>query len=248
MHRRDELNLSVSGLQPRPTEPAQGTSPTWLQWPTIVPQDSGRLPATEARFHSGTVVKLARRWGPIVTASLGVESEGEHSVQVLVGGQLVANVPHEHFEEFRELVQEIDGEGQAATCRIQLEVAEEWTEVWLPAKPQRRGAESPFFIGMGGGGARVVLDWGEKAKLEKSLKSRAKTKTVARLGTLNHVGEAWRVQIGDDEIGTLEAPYGFRFRYVEAAQAAGFPLTCTVTMKRRPDHPFLVWADVPPPS
>jgi hypothetical protein len=92
------------------------------------------------------------------------------------------------------------------------------------------------------GAVDVQLAPGQAERLDASLNSAAKSKEVTRLARLERDGESWRVLVDEVSIGSLvDGP----FRCADEVEMAVSPLTCDVTINRRPGRPLKVTAHVP---
>ncbi len=193
-------------------------------------------------FHQETTRALIARWGPVLMAELRLETSGQYAgaVRICVGDDIVATIPHEYSERFREAVLAVNARELSATCRIAIEDDGEWLDVWVPSKlglAQTRGA---FFGGLGA--IDISLDPGESERIDSSLNSKAKTKRVRRIGELRRREDAWRLLLDGQSVGSLSKSSN---TYIEQAAAAGFPLTCDVLIVRQPDRPLRVNAEIP---
>ncbi|MGD0284809.1 MAG: hypothetical protein ABSC31_00270 [Acidimicrobiales bacterium] len=196
-----------------------------------------------ALFHKDEVRRAIGTWGTIVMANLQIEAEGQYAgaVRVYVGDMMVASIPHGLGDPFRDAITQLRADGRPATLRIRLEDDGEYVNVWLPSKvkvPLQGGA---FLSGFGG--ADVKLDPGQAESLDASLHSVAKTKRISRVGGLIRIEDSWRVMLDKELIGSLDK--GQTYPYVEAAERAGFPLTCDVLIKREPARPLSVSVNLP---
>ena len=193
-------------------------------------------------YHKEQFPKVLKEWGPLVTAELVVETEGQYvgAVRLVVDGHVLASVAHGLSVPFRELVLQMHRLGQRATCRVQLEKSEEWVDLWLPSRLKLAGDQAPFLSAFGS--VNVLLSPGQAERLDQSLQSRAKTKRATRLARIERDRQSWRVLLDEEPIGWLADK---RLPYVEVAARAGFPLTCQLTLRRQPAKPFRVDADVP---
>jgi len=193
-------------------------------------------------FHQDVTRALIAQWGPLVMAELRLETSGQYAgaVRLWVGDDIVASIPHEDAEPFREIVREANTQGLPATCRIAIEDDGEWLDIWVPNKLGLSDTHGAFFSGLGE--IDVSLDPGEAERIDASLNSKAKNKRLRRLGELFQVENTWRVRLDDKRAGSL--PKG-SYAYIEQASAEGFPLTCDVLIVRQPGRPLRVTAEVP---
>jgi len=193
-------------------------------------------------FYQDTTRALIAQWGPLLMAELRLETSGQYAgaVRLWVGDDIVASIPHEDAEPFREIVREANTQGLPATCRIAIEDDGEWLDIWVPNKLGLSDTHGAFFSGLGE--IDVSLDPGEAERIDASLNSKAKNKRVRRVGELLQVENTWRLLLDGQPVGSLP---GGTYTYVEKANAEGFQLTCDVLIVRQPGRPLRVTAEVP---
>lgn len=213
---------------------------SWLAWPTLM-SGAGLIKVAGVYYHQDELHQVLRTYGPLVMAELTVESSGQYAgaVHVSVARTLLGNIPHDLAEKYREMVLHLHSQGKPATCRAQLE-ANEYFDVWLDAKPEERVGETAFLPRLGE--VDVVLDEGQAERIDASLKSKAKTKRLEKLGGLLRTEDGWRVLLDHELIGTLkqnDQPYLYQ------ADSRSLPMTCMVRILRRPDRPLFVGAEFP---
>lgn len=221
-------------------------SGAWLVWPTLR-ASSCTIKTAGTFFYADAVRRALSRQGPFVMAELWIEQTGQYAgaVRVSVDGETLGAIPHGLADEFRDVVEQLHQGGLAATCRAELEGgpvgSDGYVDVWLCAKPEPRPDDEPFLPPLHW--RDVTLDDGYAEALDESLNSRAKSKSVTRYGELIPVaGGGWRLRLDGKAIGSLDAgPYG---RLAEAREA-GFPLTCHISIARKPERPLRVGVGLP---
>ena len=213
----------------------------WLAWPTLASR-GGQIKTAGVFYHQDALRRVVARYGTLVMAELRIESVGEYAgaVRVFVGGELLGSIPQSQAEVFRAVVQQLHEAGQPATCRADLDLGYETFDVWLVARPESRPADSPFLPPSAS--CRVVLDPGQAERLDEALHSKAKRKRVVKLATLSKTSDSWEVALDEHRVGVLD---GQSHPALSAVVASGFPLTCWVRIRREPDRPLRVEADIP---
>lgn len=212
-----------------------------MTWPTLEPANLGLTKGAGALFHQAEVRTAIRQWGEIVMAVLSVVPDGQYAgaVRIHVQDLTVGSIHHGLSDTFREIIDKLRHDGRLATLRIRLEIDEPYVDVWLPYKVKLVDEQSAFLSGLGS--ARVELDDTQAQRLDASLHSKAKTKSVTRVGSLARSGENWNVVLDGEVIGLMRGSN----RYVEDAERAGFPLTCPVGIKRQPGKELEVLVGLP---
>jgi hypothetical protein len=213
---------------------------TWLTWPTLH-HGGGQVKTAGVLFHQGPLQELARALGELVMAELRIEIEGQYAgaVRVLVADTVLGSISHEQAAAFRAIVEELGEDGLPATCRAQFEV-EPYLNVWLDARPERRHEDDPFLPPFSS--FEVALDSEQTVRLDEGLHSKAKNKRVVTVGRLVPTPGPWQLVLDDTPVGLIPE----RLLAVEAAMAAGMPLTCQVRILREEGKGLRVMADLPP--
>jgi hypothetical protein len=241
--------LNDSTQEPReeggpPERHADGIGPSWLAWQTLTYSGAAQIKTAGVMHHAAEVRTAAAKYGRLVMAELRIEQTGQYAgaVRVYVAGVELGSIPHELAAEFRGAIPRLSEGGEPATCRADLDVSSpEYLDVWLCGKPRERADEDPFLPPMLG--ARVSVTPETVTYLDDEiLGSRAKSKRVVRTASLMAHDGRWTVMLGGRELGTLPAR---RYRRLDEARAAGFPVTCQLRVLRQPDRPVRVEADFP---
>jgi hypothetical protein len=178
-------------------------------------------------------------------AELKVEQGGQYAgaVRVNVGGIELGSIPHGVGDVWRLVVEQLDQIGQPATCRAVLEYEPGeagWVDVWLYGNAKAREEKEPFLPAIRQ--HEVNLDPGHAEALDSALHSKAKSKTQIMVGEVREDDGMWIVTLDGERIGTYEPDAVSR---VVAAREAGFPLTCRIRVRRSPDRPLYVAAELP---
>lgn len=220
------------------------TAPSWLAWQTLTYSGSAQIKTAGVTHHEDEVRSIAARCGRLVMAELRMEEHGKYAgaVRVYVGGTQLGSIPHALAPKFREVIHRLRAAGQPATCRAELDVEQgEYLDVWLSAKPRERATHDPFLPPMLG--ARLNASADVVAYLDNVvLGPRAKSKRVVRTAELVQRDDRWVVVLDGRELGSLPES---RYRRLDEAGNAGFPLTCQVRILRQPERPVRVEADFP---
>jgi hypothetical protein len=220
------------------------TGPSWLAWQTLTYSGSAQIKTAGVTYHQDEIRSLAARCGRLVMAELRIEEHGKYAgaVRVYVDGTQLGSIPHALAPEFREVIHRLRSAGQPATCRAELDVEQgEYLDVWLSAKPRERATHDPFLPPMLG--ARLNIPADVVAYLDDVvLGPRAKSKRVVRTAELAQRDDRWIVVLDGRVLSSLPEP---RYRRLQEAQDAGFPLTCQVRILRQPERPLRVEADFP---
>ena len=213
---------------------AASISPTWLAWPTLTERAYGPE-AVGTTHHVPEITAVLERWGPLFTAELVVEREGQFAgaVRVRVGGVEVGSVPRDQEESYRVVVNELTGSGSAATCRITASPGVNAPWLMIHGHPALRENGEPF-LPPTGVDEYVELAAGQAEVLDASLYSRAKLKHVY-CGVALSPSQGWiGVALEGVPTGRLVGEYPL----VRAAEQAGFPLTARAMLRRDPDRGF----------
>jgi hypothetical protein len=170
-------------------------SPTWLAWPALTERACGPE-AVATTHHVPEIRAIIDRWGPLLTAELVIEEEGQFAgaVRVQVGGVEVGSVPHDQEESYRVVVKALNGSGRAATCRLSATPGKQAPWLLIHGEP---------FLPPIGAGDFVVLADGRAEPLDASLNSRAKLKHVDAVADLNPEPGGLGVSLGGVAVGTL---------------------------------------------
>jgi hypothetical protein len=213
--------------------------PTWLAWPTLR-NGGGQIRTAGVSHHPDAVRKILNANGPLVMAELRIETTGQYAgaVRVFVAGEMLGSIPHDLAETFREVVSDLWSRDMVATCRAELE-ADEWSNVWLDARPEPRPKDDPFLPPFSP--FQVNLGPGEAERLDEGLQSRAKNKRVVTVGRLAPKPGKWQLVLDDTPVGVIED----RLWAVESAIVAGMPLSCQVRILREEGKGLRVMADLP---
>jgi hypothetical protein len=214
---------------------------TWLAWPTLR-IGGGQTKTAGVHFHAGELRRVLAVHGSLVMAELRIETAGQYAgaVRVFVAGVMLGSVPHDVADKYREVVVALDAAGLSATCRAELE-AGEFVNVWLDARPEWRPADDPFLPPLSPFYVRLAAN--EAERLDAGLNSKAKSKRFVTTGRMDGNGSSWELELDDAPVGTVIDPPS---RPLDAARAAGFPLTCQVRVLREVGKPLRVMVDLPP--
>lgn len=221
----------------RPWTPA-----TWLAFPTLTHGAGSQYKLAGAYHHRTEIHDAYMRYGGFVMAELRIETEGSFAgaVRAFVNGVQLATVPHQHTLPFQTAVENLGRKGLPATLHVRLE-ADEYVDVWAFCEPTEREQDEPFLCPQET--EEVLLFPGVAEELDQGLKSRARNKRASRLGRLQlDDGGTWSVTLAGEPIGTLTKR---RYRRLQQALEAGFPLDVRVEIRRRDGRPLAVSAGFP---
>jgi hypothetical protein len=235
------MRLFRRDISSRPTEAR--VSPTWLAWPTLSAGGGGQIKTAGTNHYEDDLRATLARTGRLVMAELLIETTGKYAgaVRVYVAGTELGAIPHAIAADFRTVVERVREAGDVPTCRAELDAdAEPYVDVWLSAAPRERSDDEPFLPPMSG--ARVNVAEDELGRLNEMLGTRARSKRVVRIGTLEERDRGWALMLDGRELGRL--PQATYTRVIEARDA-GFPLSCRVRIIRAPERTLRVEADFP---
>ena len=219
----------------------RSTPATWLAWPTLSEASFGPE-ATGTLHHVGELEWVINRWGDLFTAELVGERTGPYAdaVRLVVDGKEVGSVPHGVSDKYRPVVEALNAQGLAATCRISADRGELAPWLLILGRPAIRQNDAPF-LPPSGPGDFVVLSSGEMERLDSALASRAKTKHVGRTVSLALESGGLGVWLDGLRVGSLAGEYP----RVQDAERERFPLTCHAMLRRDPGRGFRLQAFVP---
>jgi hypothetical protein len=235
-----------------PTEPAVrakdfkkiktfSTDPSWIAWPTLIEKKVPTVPSYGGHKHPN-VPHIIQKYGHLVMVRFQIEPRGRSAgaIQCWVGSTMVCLATHWDEEPYQAVIESLAGDGFPATCRGVLARHTDFTSFEIFGRPERRPDDAPFLPPV----EAVLVDVAqeEAQRLDDLLQSKAKNKTVRRVGTLvNHSGRTW-LSLDGVWTGALQGPPR---PHVDGVVAAGFPATCSVVLRRQPDEPLSVAVEVP---
>ncbi len=219
---------------------------SWLAWPTLSSANGTQIKTAGVHYRRDALAKAIAQFGDLVMAELKVEQGGQYAgaVRVNVGGLELGSIPHGVAEDWRLVVEQLDQIGQPATCRAVLEYEPGeagCVDVWLYGNAEASDDTEPFLPAIRQ--HEVSLDHGQADALGAALHSKAKTKTQIMVGEVREDDGTWIVTLEGERIGACEPDEVSR---VVTARTAGFPLTCRIRVRRSPDRPLYVAAELPP--
>ena len=215
-------------------------APSWLAYPILLAPVGSFGQAVGAFTHEEAIIRLRAFDGPLVMATFDIEAGGQWAgaVRVVVAGEIIASIRADSIEEWTEVINSTEGQ---TTGWVELEVGNR-TNVWLRCVPQLRQSDAPFLPPFTGW--PLTLNERGTAFFDAKLNSRAKTKRMVVPGEVHDRRDTvggWWVQVDNAII-----PLGvIDDAGVKLAQDAGFPLTCSVLIRRKPDRPLSVEAFLP---
>jgi hypothetical protein len=235
----------TKALAPAPVGRRESTDTShgsWLAWPTLAEKKQS-WPAVGTYYRQSDVAEAIRKHGRLVMVRYAVETRGEYkgkAVRCWVGDCQVGTIEKGMEDQYRDIIQTLAAQGVKATSRALFDHSPDSPRLWLIGEPEPRGPEAPFLPPL----TEALVDVGgdESERLDALFQSKAKTKSLHRVGVLADVAD--RTWLSLD--GVLTGPlHGNQRPYVDQVTRLNFPATCWVAIKRRPDRPLSVSVAVP---